>query len=92
MNAAIPAISLKRNAWPMPSLSFAPKNWVMNMPPDMQMALTNTMNTNSTCPATLTPDMQMSPRPETMKLSISDTRLCISCCSMIGTAMASAPR
>ena len=83
---------MKRNAWPMPRASPAPKYWVMNMPPDMQMALMNTMNTNSTCPATFTPDMHTSPSPDTMKLSISDTRLWISCCSMIGTAMASAPR
>ena len=62
----------------------------MNMPPDMQMVLTKIMNTKSTCPATLTPDMEISPRPETMKLSISDTMLWMRACSMIGSAIESA--
>ena len=48
MNAASPAASLKRKACCIPSLFSAPKNWVMKMPPDMQMALRNTMKINNT--------------------------------------------
>ena len=79
MNAANPITSLKRKACFIPPASPAPKNWVMNIPPDIHIALIYTINTNSTCPATFTPDIGMSPSPDTIKLSISDTRLWISC-------------
>ena len=46
---------------------------------DELVVLMNTKNMNSTCPAMLTPDIFTSPSPATIKLSISDTRLCISC-------------
>ena len=90
MNAARPAISLNLNACFIPFGSSAPKNCVRYMPPDMQMVFRNIMKTNSICPAILTPDMETSPSPATMKLSISETRFCISCCSMIGSAIESA--
>ena len=89
-NAANPITSLKRNACPMPSRSPAPKNCVMKMPPVIQTVLRKTIKTKRICPATFTPDMDTSPSPATMKLSTNDTRLCIICCSIIGTAIASA--
>ena len=75
----------------MPFLSCAPEYCVMKIPPARQMVFENTMNMKIICPVMFTPDIFISPSPETMKLSISDTMLCMSCCSMIGTAIASAP-
>lgn len=62
----------------------------MKMPPAVQIVLSSTMKTKRICPEILTPDIFTSPRPETMKLSMSDTMFWMSICSMTGSAMSSA--
>ena len=65
---------MKQKACLIPFLSPAPEYWVMKMPPAMQMVLVKTMNIKIIWPVMFTPDIFTSPRPETMKLSISETR------------------
>ena len=73
INADNPINTLNTNACCIPALSFAPKNCVKKIPPAMVIVFTKTIKINRIWPATLTPDMETSPSPETIKLSISDT-------------------
>ena len=67
-------INLNLNVCSIPSLSFAPLNCDMKIPPEAQIVFIKTKKTKLICPAIFTPDIFMSPRPATIKLSTRDTK------------------